>query len=64
MGEDVKLKKCPFCGVYPRLTQGFTPLGTEYYTLFCNGYKSDRHTCDATANTLKKATKIWNRRNE
>lgn len=58
----VPLEKCPFCGVYPRYTNGRTPLGTEYHTIFCNGRKSDRHTCDATGNTLNRAVKIWNRR--
>lgn len=32
--ENIKLKKCPFCGFTPKLYAGFTPFGDDEANIF------------------------------
>jgi Lar family restriction alleviation protein len=60
MGEDSKLKPCPFCGSPGHLGNSITLSGKEKVYIFCLQEACDAH--GPRRKTAQEATAAWNHR--
>lgn len=57
MENEVKLKKCPFCG-----GEAFVWRTNHRFFIQCSNYNANSHLVQLRGRTMEEATEAWNRR--